>query len=325
MSSLVASVVVPLYNNAGTIEQCLRSLLGQTIASRLEIIGVNDGSLDPGPVLARRLPVRVIDQPNRGPAGARNAGAAAAAAPVVLFLDADCVAPPAWAESLLAGFGDPETVAVVGAIESATQEPVAQLTQVEIEERYAQLSHAARIDFFASVAVAIRRERFLRLGGFREDLLLNEDVELAYRIHRAGGRIAFAPAQRVRHPHPHRWLQYTRMKFLRGVWRMRVYRLYPEKTRGDSWTPQGLKIQIPVFCAIPPVLAAALLHSPSALWLPLALACVGVLSGKAIVAGGFRRGGLYLAVLSVPFLILRAWALGSAMLWSLAANPRRQA
>ena len=317
MSSLAASIVVPLYNNAATIEQCLHSLLGQTIASQLEIIVVNDGSTDAAAELARRLPITLIEQENRGPASARNTGARVATAPVVVFLDADCIAPPSWAESLLAGFADAQTVAVVGAIESATREPVAQLTQVEIEERYRRLSTAQSIDFFASVAVGIRRQAFLRLGGFREDLRLNEDVELAYRIHRSGGTIVFAPAQRVRHPHPRRWLEYVRMKFLRGVWRMRVYRLYPEKARGDSWTPAGLRIQLPAFCALPAAMAASVLDWPGALWIGGTLVALGVASGMSIVVGGLRRGGFYLAALAVPFLIVRAWALGSAMLWAL--------
>ncbi len=321
MNAPIASVVVPLYNDAATIQACLGSLLAQTIASRLEIIVVNDGSRDDGAALARGLPVKVLDQPNRGPAAARNAGARAARGPVVLFLDADCVAPAGWAQSLLAPFSSPDIVAAVGAIDSATPEPLPRLTQLEIEERYAKLSRAREVDFFASVAFAVRRGHFVGLGGFREDFLYNEDVELAYRIHRGGGRMVFVPEVRVLHPHPQRWRDYARTKFWRGVWRMRVYRLYPEKARADSWTPQGLKVQIAAFCALPPLLAFSIAY-PAAAWLGLALAAAGLHSGMAIIVGGWRAGGPALGALAVPFLVVRAWSLGTAVLWSFLSRER---
>lgn len=324
MSAIAASVVVPLYNDAPTIGQCLRSLLAQTIASRLEIIVVNDGSTDGGAQLAGAFPVTVVDQGNRGPAAARNAGVAAARGGVVVFLDADCSAPRAWAESMLARFTDPQIAAVVGAVESATGDMLAQLTQIEIEERYAQLARRRHVDFFAAVAVAIRRDVLVSIGGFREDFLHNEDVELAYRLHRAGARIVFSPEPRVLHPHPQRWRHYLETKFWRGVWRMRLYRLYPGKALRDDWTPQGLKLQLVAFCAAPAALAASFSH-PSALWLVVALAALGALSGKSIIAGGLQRGGLRLAAMAFPFLVARAWALGAAIAYALVRPAWRRA
>ncbi|QQA44724.1 glycosyltransferase family 2 protein [Pelagovum pacificum] len=87
-----ASIIVPAYNVASTIEETLASLLAQT-HPEYEIIVVDDGSRDDTPEIATRFArnpkVRVIHQPNRGLAGARNTGIAAARGEIIGFCDAD--------------------------------------------------------------------------------------------------------------------------------------------------------------------------------------------------------------------------------------------
>jgi GT2 family glycosyltransferase len=87
------SVVVPLYQSCATIEATLASLVAQDFHD-IEIIVVDDGSTDAGPELVRMARsvderIRLVSQPNRGLAGARNAGIRAARAEIVGFCDAD--------------------------------------------------------------------------------------------------------------------------------------------------------------------------------------------------------------------------------------------
>lgn len=98
----IASVVVPAFNAAATLEQTLASLRLQTCQG-LEIIVVDDGSTDDTPMIAeavrRQDPrVRIVSQANRGLAGARNSGIAAARAGYIGFCDAD----DQWAPGKLA-------------------------------------------------------------------------------------------------------------------------------------------------------------------------------------------------------------------------------
>lgn len=306
-----ASVVIPLYNDADTIRACLDALLAQTIAAQLEIVVVDDGSSDAGPDLVAQYPAKLVRQPNAGPAAARNAGAKIAQGEILLFLDADCIAPPPWAEQMLAAFDAADIVAAMGGIDSATDELLPQLMQTEIEERYKKLSGVRYIDFFASVAVAMRRDTFLSLGGFREDFRYSEDGELAYRIHDQGGKIVLAQAARVSHHHQTRWRDYAKTKFCRGLWRMRSYKLFPHKMVSDNWTPQTLKLQIVAAALLPLLLLAG------AWSLAVALFLLGILSGQAFLRDAYRRKGLSLLLWGIPFLYLRAFALGSAMLWFL--------
>lgn len=85
------SVVVPLYQTEAYIGAALASVRAQTCTD-FEVIVVNDGSRDGGPEIARSTGdarVRVIDQENRGLAGARNTGIRHATADIVALLDAD--------------------------------------------------------------------------------------------------------------------------------------------------------------------------------------------------------------------------------------------
>jgi glycosyltransferase involved in cell wall biosynthesis len=86
------SVVIPLYNRAGAIEDAVRSVLRQTYPS-FEVIVVDDGSSDDGAAVAEAIQddrIRVIRLPeNRGGGAARTAGIEAASAPWIAFLDSD--------------------------------------------------------------------------------------------------------------------------------------------------------------------------------------------------------------------------------------------
>lgn len=87
-----ASIVVPAYNSAATLGQTLMSLVAQTFKD-YEIIVVDDGSTDgTRKVLesfAGQSCIRVVRQKNRGLAGARNTGIAAARGAFIGFCDAD--------------------------------------------------------------------------------------------------------------------------------------------------------------------------------------------------------------------------------------------
>lgn len=90
------SIVVPMYNASKTIVRCLDSIKNQTYRGSLEIIIVNDGSIDNSRQIVENyvlenqtLDIKLINQENGGVSKARNAGLKIATGEYIAFLDSD--------------------------------------------------------------------------------------------------------------------------------------------------------------------------------------------------------------------------------------------
>ena len=90
------SIVIPVYNDWRPLQECLRSLAGQTNPPSFEVIVVDDGSAEPAPEFIRswasRYPLTFVQQSHAGIPRARNLGIKNAKGGVLLFVDADCKA-----------------------------------------------------------------------------------------------------------------------------------------------------------------------------------------------------------------------------------------
>jgi glycosyltransferase involved in cell wall biosynthesis len=91
-SSQLVSVIVPVYNTARYLAECLQSILAQDTTYQLEVIVVDDASTDGSADIAREFgePVRVVTRPHRGgAAAARNEGLRLTHGTYLAFLDSD--------------------------------------------------------------------------------------------------------------------------------------------------------------------------------------------------------------------------------------------
>jgi CDP-glycerol glycerophosphotransferase len=91
------SVVVPVYNVAAYLEECLESIAQQTFTD-LEVVMVDDGSTDESPQIAERFAsrdprFRLVEQANAGLGAARNTGTSHASGEFLVFADSDDVVP----------------------------------------------------------------------------------------------------------------------------------------------------------------------------------------------------------------------------------------
>jgi len=240
------SVIVPAFNAEVTLFSCLEALVAQSISKEdYEVIVVDDGSTDDTSKIAQQFKVRFLYQTNRGPAAARNKGAAEAEGRIILFTDADCVPDRSWLEEMTLRFEEPEVMGVKGAYKTHQTQLIARFAQAEFEDRYDLLRPQTSIDMIDTYSAAFRKYIFQEMGGFDESFPVanNEDTDFSYRLATAGYKLVFNPRAFVFHTHPDTLWKYLRVKFWRGYWRMVVYRRYPEKAVKDSYTPGVIKIQ----------------------------------------------------------------------------------
>lgn len=198
------SVIVPVHGQPELLSQCLRSIRASTFQD-YELLVSDDGSPEPDRIQSAVSPynVRLIRcHTRRGSAAARNRAALAACGDHLVFFDADVTVRPETLALLAQSFDrTPAPDAVIGSYDRTPSSPgrVSQFRNL-LHAHAHQRSHGDATTFWAGCG-AIRRERFLQLGGFRESFHRPsiEDVELGQRLHRAGGRILSAPEIEVTH------------------------------------------------------------------------------------------------------------------------------
>jgi len=197
---LQLTVVVPAYCCASMLRACLDGLVKSDLPrAAWELIVVDDGSTDDTATVASRaadVVLRVPDGP-RGPAHARNLGAIAARGDVLVFVDADVVVAPTtlhgFAELLAA---EPGLTAAFGTYDDCPADPGIVSRYRNLLHHYVHVRHAGEALTFWSGCGAVRRDAFLRVGGFdaqRYQRPQVEDIELGYRLRDAGGRIRLVP------------------------------------------------------------------------------------------------------------------------------------
>ncbi len=258
-SVMDVSIVVPAFNEEKNIERSITSLLNQDFKGKYEIIVVNDGSTDNTEKTVKEIikksenKIKLLNQPNQGPAAARNAGAKIAKGKIVLFTDSDCVVEKGWIKEMVEPFKNKEVVGVQGRYKIYNKESlVARFVQYEIEERYQRMEKQKYIDFIGSYSAGYRKDVFLKFGGFDTSFkkASGEDPEISYRIADKGMKMVFAPKAVVYHSHPDTLKRYLKMKYGRGYWGELLYKKHPEKRFGQSYNSIYYFLHIMATCLL---------------------------------------------------------------------------
>lgn len=197
------SVIVPAYNAAATLDECLRRLTGN-IAPPFEVIVVDDCSTDDTAAIATAHGVRLVQLPTQsGAAVARNVGASHALAETLFFVDADVmVEPDSIAHVLDVLDGDAGLSAMFGSYTAATVHTNFCSVYKNLMHHFTHQDGRPEAKTFWSGAGAIRTAAFWHVGGFNPADTRTADVEdiaLGYRLGRAGFRIRLDRTLQVTH------------------------------------------------------------------------------------------------------------------------------
>jgi GT2 family glycosyltransferase len=187
------SFVIPVYRGGRHIAPCLAAVAAAR-GSHDNVLVVFDGPpTDDELRAATEGGAEVISLPeNRGPAVARNAGAAAATNDALLFVDVDVRITPAAVGVARAALADGWD-AVVGAYLPNVSEGNRITKLKNLQHSFVHTRHAGPVATFWTGCSAVSRAAWLKVGGFDDDLRYCEDIAFGVKLHRAGVRILMEP------------------------------------------------------------------------------------------------------------------------------------
>lgn len=308
------SVIVPAYRAGETIAACLAGLLASDLPRhQWELIVVDDGSRDNTNERARGVAdvLLTIAEGPRGPAHARNVGAASSRGNLLLFVDADVVVAP----STLSGFATlfaarPTIAAAYGAYDNSPAYPSFVSQYRNLLHSYVHNQFPGRSITFWSGCGAVRRDAFMASGGFdgqRYPIPQVEDIEFGYRLADAGHEILLVPA--LTGKHLKRWTFRSMIQTdltARAIPWMHLLIQRRAVIGANSLnlaTLEKMRAALTVV-ALLSGLVALLTQSNSPLWLTLATLGVVVLSNLRLTFWFVRQRGFVFALGTIPLQLL---------------------
>jgi glycosyltransferase involved in cell wall biosynthesis/GT2 family glycosyltransferase len=218
------SVVICTRNRAAGLERAVEAVIAAGLPDGCEIVIADSASDDPAAIdaaralAARHAVVRLVVAPRPGVSVARQAGAEAAACPLIAYLDDDAVPGPGWLGAIGDAFGDPSVAIVGGPIfphwigpipgeEALPRRFQGYLGILDLGETDGEFP-ATESPWGASYA--IRASALAAIGGFDAELGIGPDVriggeepDVTERVRRAGlGLVGYVPAAGVYHDTP---------------------------------------------------------------------------------------------------------------------------
>jgi glycosyltransferase involved in cell wall biosynthesis len=191
------SVIVPVRNDAARLKRCLKSIVtNQYPRGAIDVLVVDNASTDGSPEAAREWADRVLTLSGTSVAALRNVGVSHTHGEIVAFIDADHEITGEWMAAAVSALAD-RSVAAVGY--PYDTQPNANWVQRIYDAMRDRPASRKAVAWLGSGNLAVRRECFDAIGGFRESLVACEDVDLCNRLIAAGYTIVAEPRMRSTH------------------------------------------------------------------------------------------------------------------------------
>lgn len=211
MSTYSAAVIIPTRGGAAKLHYPLDALEKQT-EKNFQIIVVIDGDIDRSADVVQSYIDRgflnlsmIVFEENRGRVAALNAGHRAADADVLIRCDDDLQPAPHYVQQHLSHYKDGRQVGVIGIYNNIFPEtPYARVYGRYRDQKFREDAYATEQSkqwIYWAGNVSMTRELFNQLGGYDERYRLYgwEDVDMGYRVHKAGAEIIIDPQLATSH------------------------------------------------------------------------------------------------------------------------------
>lgn len=240
VGELRLSIIIPVYNRPNEIRELLQSLLANSFLSKVEVIIVEDGSINPCKSIVDEykdnISIKYIFIDNSGPSKARNIGEKSAVADYLIFLDSDVVLPPNYISNVLEAI-DITKADAFGGPDAATDN----FTDIQKSINYAMTSilttggirgsSSNLMEKFKprSFNLGCKKSVFESIGGFAEDMRFGEDIDFSLRLIEAGYKSVLIKSAFVYHK---RRIDYW--KFFKQVYNSGIARIILESRHKGS-------------------------------------------------------------------------------------------
>ncbi|MCL4497641.1 MAG: glycosyltransferase [Deltaproteobacteria bacterium] len=181
--------------------------------------------------------IKIIPTGRVSPAIKRDIGAENANGELLFFLDDDSYPEKDWISKALPYFNDSSVAAIGGPAITPPGDSFFQkvsgavfLTKVGggIPERYYPADKTKEVDDWPSVNLIVRKEMFIKIGGFKSEYWPGEDTKLCLEIIKEGGKILYAPDVAVWHHRRSGLLRHLKQIGNYGIHRGFFAKRYPE-------------------------------------------------------------------------------------------------
>ncbi|NND82611.1 MAG: glycosyltransferase family 2 protein [Gammaproteobacteria bacterium] len=193
----LVSVIIPVFNRASMLKECVDSVLAQDYRP-LEIIVVDDGSTDDTPTMLADLAghhseIKIISQANGGPGVARESGRLAAQGEFIQYHDSDDLLLPGKLSSQVKALAEhPTAVAAYGKTERiAIGEEPRRIALKQTAERHNAIFPEMLRSRWWSTSTPLHRRSNVDDGGAWLPLIAEEDWENDCRLGASGGSLVY--------------------------------------------------------------------------------------------------------------------------------------
>jgi len=229
----LVSVIIPVRNEAGFIERCLRCLLENDYPpARVELLVIDGLSDDGTREIVQRLAeetgqIRMVDNPQRITPVAMNIGIRESNGDYIIITGGHAETPPEFISAHVREFqAHPEAWCVGGWVDTVSSTLVGRAVAAAMSSPVGVGNARFRLGdyegYVDTLAGAYRRWVFDRIGLFDEELVRNQDDELNHRLIQAGGKIWMSRAIHCRYFSRASLRKLARQYFQWGFWRIRT-------------------------------------------------------------------------------------------------------
>jgi cellulose synthase/poly-beta-1,6-N-acetylglucosamine synthase-like glycosyltransferase len=230
-------IVTKMYNEAKYLPNYLDSLCRQTYGGfRLRV--VDDGSTDSSVSIVEsyksRLDIELLTLPHVGLQRAQAAAIDRVTEEICIIFDADEIVLPDCIENLLKPFVSPEVGAVGGLKMPMGRRPITRAYGVvNATTHQMRTSPTGDAEWVIGGCFAVRMEAVRGAGGISSELSIWEEVDLSWRLKRAGWRLVMRSDARVYHREPGNLREVWRLGFKVGRRSVQTFARHPQQAR--SW------------------------------------------------------------------------------------------